>query len=198
MSITLNLQQAREVLEFFGGEEADVTVTRIEAGGHSGPGIYVYVDGQPDDGIIKLSDDFDQPLSDDLWAWLTGTAMKAKPVRLVSGDGYKQCPVEEATHVTLNIPGPTGKLTLPVILRGKREGTGCWTWNGSTGSPTLRPSVLTEGHSAVSNGPFRCHSWINDGAAQFLSDCSHELANTTVPLLDVAPDGVLGTEGRRG
>lgn len=32
---------------------------------------------------------------------------------------------------------------------------------------------------------WRCHSWITDGAAQFLADCSHEMANTTVPLLDV-------------
>jgi len=111
--------------------------------------------------------------------------MKAKPVRLVYGSGYVQCSAEDATHVTLNIPGPTGRLTLPVIQRGKREGTGCWTWNGSTDAPTLRPSVLTEGYSEKSNGPFRCHSWINDGAAQFLGDCSHDLANQTVPLMDV-------------
>lgn len=111
--------------------------------------------------------------------------MKAKPVRIQHGNGYVECSVEEATHVTLNIPGPTGKLTLPVIRRGTRGGTGNWTWNGSTDAPTLRPSVLTEGCSAASNGPFRCHSWINDGAAQFLSDCSHDLANTTVPLLEV-------------
>lgn len=111
--------------------------------------------------------------------------MKAKPVKLVYGEGYQPCPVNEATHVELNVPGPTGRLWLPVILRGTREGTGCWTWNGSTDAPTLRPSVLTEGYSERSNGPFRCHSWINDGAAQFLSDCSHDLANQTVPLLDI-------------
>lgn len=129
--------------------------------------------------------------------------MKAKPVRLVHGVGYEQCSSEDATHVTLNIPGPTGKLTLPVIRRGTREGTGCWTWNGSTDAPTLRPSVLTNGthrmtdeeYDAIRSGvkieprPFRCHSWINDGAAQFLGDCSHDLANQTVPLLEVESDG---------
>lgn len=115
--------------------------------------------------------------------------MKAKPVRLIYGKGYQPCAVEDATHVELNVPGPTGRLWLPVILRGTRDGTGCWTWNGSTDAPTLRPSVLTEGYSERSNGPFRCHSWINDGAAQFLSDCSHDLANTTVPLLEVADAG---------
>lgn len=105
--------------------------------------------------------------------------MKAKPVKLIYGQGYEPCSIEDATQVTLNIPGPTGRLTLPVILSGTREGTGCWTWNGSTEAPTLRPSILTEGHD------FRCHLWINDGQVQFLDDCSHELRNQLVPLLDV-------------
>jgi hypothetical protein len=105
--------------------------------------------------------------------------MKAKPVKFIYGEGYKDCSIEEATHVTLNIPGPTGKLTLPVIIKGTREGTGCWTWNGRTDEPTLRPSVLTTNHL------FRCHSWINDGKAQFLADCTHELANQTVELGEV-------------
>jgi len=101
--------------------------------------------------------------------------MRAKPVCLVGGR-YVQCAAEEATHVTLNIPGPTGRLTLPVILKGTRDGTGCWTWNGSTAAPTLRPSVLTQGHD------YRCHSWINDGQMQYLHDCSHDLRGQTVPL----------------
>ena len=111
--------------------------------------------------------------------------MKAKPVRLTPSDGYVQCSVEEATHVSLRLPGPSGLLTLPVIRRGTREGTGCWSWNGSTEAPTLRPSVLTQRHSRRSDAAFRCHSHINDGVVQFLEDCSHDLANTTVPLLDV-------------
>lgn len=105
--------------------------------------------------------------------------MKAKPVKLIYGEGYIDCPKEEATHITLNIPGPTGRLTLPVITSGQRKDTGFWTWNGSTESPTIRPSVLTTNHR------FRCHSWINDGKAQFLPDCSHELANQTVELHEV-------------
>lgn len=109
--------------------------------------------------------------------------MKAKPVRLVFGEGYQPCPVEEATHVTLNIPGPTGLLTLPVILRGTREGTGCWSWNGSVDAPTLKPSVRTQGGRR--GVEWLCHSWINDGAAQFLDDCTHEFRGQTVPLQDV-------------
>lgn len=109
--------------------------------------------------------------------------MKAKPVRVVGNLGYVQCAIEDATHVSLRIPGPTGLLTLPVIRSGIRDGTGCWTWNGSIEAPTLRPSVLTQYDGA--DGSWRCHSWINDGVVQFLSDCSHDMADTRVPLLDV-------------
>jgi hypothetical protein len=105
--------------------------------------------------------------------------VKAKPVKLVEGEGYVACGVDEATHVAINVPGPSGRIYLPVMLHGQREGTGNWTWNGDTDKPTLRPSVLTTGHD------YRCHSWINDGQAQFLSDCSHGMANQTVDLLEV-------------
>ena len=114
--------------------------------------------------------------------------MKAKPVRFVYGEGYYDCDVADATHVTLHMPGPTGLLTLPVIQRGTRAGTGCWTWNGSTEEPTLMPSVLTQGHR--DGGPFRCHSWVTDGKAQFLDDSDHELRGTTVDLLEA--DVVIG------
>lgn len=109
--------------------------------------------------------------------------MKALPVKLTPHDGYAECAADEATHLTLMMPGPTRRLTLPVLTRGTRAGTRCWTWNGSVDAPTLRPSVLTEGYS--SGQPFRCHSWVNDGKVQFLDDCSHELRNTTVELLPV-------------
>lgn len=104
--------------------------------------------------------------------------MKARPVKLVYGEGYIDVPVNDATHITLNFPGPVGSLTLPVI-KGDREGTGCWTWNGSVEKPTLRPSVLTQA------GQMRCHTWVNDGQAQFLDDCSHELRGQTVDMLEV-------------
>ena len=34
--------------------------------------------------------------------------MKALPVKLIYGQGYEPCAIEDATHVTLNMPGPTG------------------------------------------------------------------------------------------
>lgn len=106
--------------------------------------------------------------------------MKARAVKLVEGEGYVDCIKGEATHVTINFPSHVGVLTLPVIIKGTRAGTGCWTWNGDLDKPTLRPSVLT-----TNNAGLRCHSWVNNGQAQFLSDCSHDLAGKTVDLLDV-------------
>ena len=119
--------------------------------------------------------------------------MKAKPVKLIYGQGYVDCPKEEATHLQFKIPGPSDLITLPIILKGKREGTNSWTWNGDIEKPTLRPSVLNQGHNFLGGDPkdksqwikFRCHTWINDGKAQFLDDCDHEFRGQTVDLLDI-------------
>ncbi|WP_395406238.1 DUF6527 family protein [Pseudoduganella sp. UC29_106] len=110
--------------------------------------------------------------------------MKAQPVKLIPAKGYEPCAIEECTHITLNIPGPSGRITFPVILKGTRDGTNCWTWNGSVDSPTLRPSVKTEGVDYFGTD-FLCHTWINDGNAQYLDDCTHELKGQTVPLHDI-------------
>lgn len=116
--------------------------------------------------------------------------MKAAPVKLVMGEGYKPTTIEEATHVRLNFPGPVGVIVLPVILKGSRDVTKCWTWNGDTEKPTLRPSVLTQGTDSR-DGPsygqdYRCHTWVNNGQAQFLDDCTHELRGQTVDMLNAA------------
>ena len=106
--------------------------------------------------------------------------MKAKPVKLVYGEGYFNCSIEDATHVELNFPSPFFQQRhLPVILRGARDGTNCWSWNGDTEKPTLKPSIKTECNEMV------CHSFVNDGMVQFLSDCSHDLAGQTVDMLDI-------------
>ena len=111
--------------------------------------------------------------------------MKAKPMRLVYGKGYFSSSIGDATHVKLNMPGPLPDRHIPVILQGKRGGTGCWTWNGDTEKPTLRPSILTEGYTSDSNLHHRCHTWVNDGIAHFLDDTSHEFAGCHLELLDV-------------
>ena len=81
-----------------------------------------------------------------------------------------------------------------------------WSWNGSSDAPTFSPSVLVRGiredltpeqeknygeelktlsrehlleHPVYS---FRCHSFVENGHMRFLNDCTHELANQTVPI----------------
>ena len=106
--------------------------------------------------------------------------MKAKPLKQTP-TGYVECDAREATHVMLNMPGPIPTRIIPVMINGMRRGTGNWTWNGDTEKPTLRPSILTRG----GDGDHRCHSWVNDGMVQFLHDCSHDLADRTLPLLEI-------------
>jgi hypothetical protein len=78
-----------------------------------------------------------------------------------------------------------------------------WGYNGNPEKPTFTPSVFVKtGHfvpDRAKDGCWctyykehpdetqdyhcrQCHSFVNDGQIQFLSDCSHELANQTVPL----------------
>ena len=110
--------------------------------------------------------------------------MKAKPMRLVYGDGYYPCEPSEATHVQLHFPGPFPTRFIPVQLKGTRAGTGNWSWNGDVDKPTLKPSILTK--ASFEGRPEKiCHSFVNDGCIQFLPDCTHEFAGQTVPLLDV-------------
>jgi hypothetical protein len=108
--------------------------------------------------------------------------MKAIPCIIVPGDGYVPCEPQDATHLKLKLPGPSSRIVLPVQIKGRREGTGNWTWNGSVEAPDLKPSVLTK---MGRGGGIVCHSWINHGKVEFLGDCTHELAGQTLDLLDV-------------
>jgi hypothetical protein len=105
--------------------------------------------------------------------------MKAKPMKQTD-TGQEPCEPQEATHVWLNMPGPIPTRMIPVIFgNATRAGTNCWSWNGSVEKPTLRPSIRTR------DGHYTCHTWVNDGQAQFLNDCTHELAGQTLDLLEV-------------
>lgn len=61
-----------------------------------------------------------------------------------------------------------------------------WGWNGNPDRPTFTPSVLVryEGADAgqADAPPAVCHSFVVDGAMQFLGDCTHALAGQTVPI----------------
>jgi len=93
-------------------------------------------------------------------------------MKLVFGEGYIPCEVGEATHVQLHCPGPFPNRFIPI-------GAGGWEWNRNVDRPTLTPSILSSGGGPV------CHSFVNDGKIQFLTDCTHEFAGQTLDLLEV-------------
>ena len=104
----------------------------------------------------------------------------------IGDDGYEPCEPKEATHLTINLPGPSFVLTLPVMIGGTRAGTSNWTWNGDIDKPTLKPSIKSTGKDRRNDYiPYVCHSFVNDGKVKFLADCTHEFAGQTIDLLDV-------------
>lgn len=66
------------------------------------------------------------------------------------------------------------------------DGPPLWGFNGDYEKPTLTPSILVtyNGKDAGIDDapPAVCHSFVRDGAIQFLADCTHHLAGQTVPL----------------
>lgn len=65
-----------------------------------------------------------------------------------------------------------------------------WSFNGNYDAPTFSPSLLVtvpESHDQFYTPAERCHSYIHDGQWQFLSDCTHELAGKTVPMMGEEP-----------
>jgi hypothetical protein len=71
-------------------------------------------------------------------------------------------------------PGCGGYHRVPV------GGDSAWEWNGSLESATLWPSIKVNGHN------FCCHFFITSGEIKFEHDCTHKLANKTVPLPEVS------------
>lgn len=63
-----------------------------------------------------------------------------------------------------------------------------WEWNGSMESPTFSPSLLVTCQWGDPPSGIRCHSFVQSGRIEFLSDCTHALRGQTVELPEV-PDG---------
>lgn len=82
-----------------------------------------------------------------------------------------------------------------------------WTWNGDFERPTIQPSVKATFYKLTPEGEamierrekipagtrypgfeYCCHSVITDGQIAFCGDCTHALANQTVPLPDIEED----------
>lgn len=57
-----------------------------------------------------------------------------------------------------------------------------WAFNGDMERPTFSPSVLVKYPWGEAKEEKVCHSFVNDGQIQFLSDCTHQLAGKTVDL----------------
>lgn len=108
--------------------------------------------------------------------------MKAKPLKISDG-GYDPCSAQEATHVLLNMPGPIPTVILPIHRKSDGSNGPGWSWDGDVDKPTLEPSLLSR------CGDIVCHSFVRNGVVQFLSDCTHELRDQHVELLDVEDDG---------
>lgn len=109
--------------------------------------------------------------------------MKAKGIKVVDNQQI-HCSADEATHLIIRMPSDEGLLCLPVTTKGSRKDAPCWTWNGNEDKPSLKPSVLINRE----HKKFICHSFITDGQAIFLSDCTHDMANETVDLLEIKED----------
>ena len=82
-------------------------------------------------------------------------------------------------------------------VRLSSDAGGNWGYNGNPDAPTFTPSILVTGTIRMSDAehaeymktkilpepvPFTCHSFVTDGQIQFLGDCTHALANQTVPI----------------
>lgn len=88
--------------------------------------------------------------------------------------------------------------TCPGCDRSHHVTTG-WTFNGNVDRPTFQPSILVQGveditdeeHARIMAGekieprPYVCHSFVTDGRIQYLGDCTHAMAGTTVDLPNV-------------
>jgi hypothetical protein len=106
--------------------------------------------------------------------------VKAVPLKMNEAR-YDPCPVAEATHVLLNMPGRTfSKTRILPLKRPLPEGgfSSGWEWNGDTEAPTITPSINTTNAHGV------CHSLITNGNCAYLSDCTHADVGQTLTLLD--------------
>lgn len=78
------------------------------------------------------------------------------------------------THILMWCLGCDSLHAVPV------KGEGAWQWNGDLKKPTVAPSILVLHYDGYQP---RCHSFITNGEWVYLSDCEHELAGKTVPMI---------------
>lgn len=58
-----------------------------------------------------------------------------------------------------------------------------WGFDGNMDSPTVAGSLMVNrGRADVERGIHQCHLFLKAGMVQYLPDCTHHLANQTVPV----------------
>lgn len=57
-----------------------------------------------------------------------------------------------------------------------------WGFNGDMNKPSLHHSILCHNGNGVP--PYKCHSIITNGRITYCDDCTHDLKNQTLDLLD--------------
>lgn len=60
-----------------------------------------------------------------------------------------------------------------------------WEFDGNEESPTFSPSLMCNKDATpedVARGMHRCHLYLRAGMVKYLDDCTHHLANQTVPV----------------
>lgn len=77
--------------------------------------------------------------------------------------------------------------TPPGYERSPHMSTAVWGFSGDLDRPTFTPSVLTTSNHGPERRELRCHSFVAGGRIQFLSDCTHSLADQTVDLPEIEP-----------
>jgi hypothetical protein len=86
-------------------------------------------------------------------------------------------------YLTFKVTEEIGLMQLPVIIKGTREGTNCWTWNGDLEKPTLKPSIRTSYHNG--NEMTEIHYWLNNGICECLLDCKDGNSGKKINLLEI-------------
>jgi Family of unknown function (DUF6527) len=118
---------------------------------------------------------------------MSETKFTSKVIRRTKQGFIWWCPGCKITH-QINVGGTSGPQ---------------WSWDGNAERPTFSPSVLVSGwkldtddeeaayDKAFASGDLSslpprmktvCHTFIRNGAIQFLDDCAHHLKGQTVPI----------------
>ena len=99
---------------------------------------------------------------------------------------YIETPTKDKQHISADycFMCPGCGVYHGVWTTNRNDNQAIWQFNGDVNKPTVSPSLLVR-FTPMNGKDAVCHSFINDGMIQFLSDCTHKLANSTVELPEI-------------